>query len=595
MGFKQIIELLRAGEPVAAGTTNRPIRDIQQNAEYLWELIKAAAIGSTIYARQVTLAPSVLEGQPVFYNDATQRFEAAYAAVSTDLANGRISPAASAQVWGIVATKTNSTLGDILLSGYDTIDITNALTGASLAAGMYFLGLAPGTLTKTRPGVPIPVLRADGNGKVFLSPQWDDPIFRYVPFKFRLAPIPAGTHTDPGDGGTHVITSPNVHVRGWLPADHASFEDRAPSGAKFGYNLLAHPELKAVWPPLPPESATLFWEGVLTESGIGGFVQFTRYGIWWMSDCYGDVPWPATLSTEFEAVSESTFSESINACPFPYEMRLTLFFSQVSFMSETTVVTSLVTEDSRIKIFCEGKDDVPARLGPLQIALDLSFLSDDVDPGGYLVFKSFDAETQKFHRGPAVVGMWTPNANVNLTGTTTVQRTINDIVRTVHVGDVSVDFDTSFNRELPVQLVRLDGATEEFFEDVMFLGFPAEEETRLRGRIHIPESLDLSTPKLRLRLRLFGRAAGNLPQLTVTGRRIPAASTPTSLPTTDSTITIDTTETLSGANQYVDVLSDPITIAAGDDFLFFIQREADDAYVNQVGIIRMAGIIVAGS
>jgi hypothetical protein len=103
---------------------------------------------------------------------------------------------------------------------------------------------------------------------------------------------------------------------------------------------------------------------------------------------------------------------------------------------------------------------------------------------------------------------------------------------------------------------------------------PAERAVSLTGRIDVPGDLDLTDPTFQLRLRLLGRVAGVLPDLTLTIRRVPRPAdgldTPLDLPdeTDDVAVDIVTTATLASADQYVEALSDAVSVAAGD-ILFY--------------------------
>lgn len=142
--------------------------------------------------------------------------------------------------------------------------------------------------------------------------------------------------------------------------------------------------------------------------------------------------------------------------------------------------------------------------------------------------------------------------------------------------------------------MRLQGALEQFFEEVPYLGFPAAEEVEIRSKINVPSTLDAPSPQLTLRLRILGRVEGELPSLTVTGRRIPRPTGPTSLPTLDTAIVIDTTGAVE-VDEYIEVESDPIDVEAGDIFLFTINRSDSDAYPGELGILQQVGIITSGS
>jgi hypothetical protein len=165
MSLERFIKFIKEGEPVSPGTPNRPLQQLDQNINYLWELIQAAELGSTVYARSQTVISTIKVGQPVYLNTATAQFEPAYAATDTDSATGYLVVPDQAQVWGIVAEKHNATLADILLFGYADIDISEAigqLPGSDVPAGTWYLsGASAGQLTLQQPPVTIPVCKTD--------------------------------------------------------------------------------------------------------------------------------------------------------------------------------------------------------------------------------------------------------------------------------------------------------------------------------------------------------------------------------------------------------------------------------------------------
>ena len=95
-------------------------------------MVDSALLGQALFVRDITVASTVLVGQPVYWNDTNQQFEAALAAVEHDADSGVLVPKRSADVVGVVHSKTNSTLADIAILGYLPLDISNAVDGLSL-------------------------------------------------------------------------------------------------------------------------------------------------------------------------------------------------------------------------------------------------------------------------------------------------------------------------------------------------------------------------------------------------------------------------------------------------------------------------------
>jgi hypothetical protein len=167
----------------------------------------------------------------------------------------------------------------------------------------------------------------------------------------------------------------------------------------------------------------------------------------------------------------------------------------------------------------------------------------------------------------------------------------------LYQGPVEISVVPAESREVEVQLIRLDGVEEQFYEDVTYLGFPAASDTSVRCKLHVPATTGFVSPVISLKLRILGRAAGTLPALTVTARRLPKPTSGSSLalPLTASefAVSITTTATLGGSNRYIEVTSTAFAIADGDTLLFTVQRGSGDAYAGELGILQMTGIISA--
>jgi hypothetical protein len=595
--LNEFINFVRDGEPVAAGVTNRPTQQLQQNINYLWEVLSASGLGSTIVIRRATVDASVKVGQPVYFSSSSKVFEQALATVATGTVDGHIVAAESAQVWGVVLQKLSSTLADILVSGYSALNLSEAVTG-TVTAGLYYLsGSTPGKLVNTRTPVTIPVLRADGNGNVLVLPQFADFIDRHVHYKFDLVCQPAGAYTEPASGDPHVITLADSTLPGWLPAGDPIFSGKAPAGAVFGYNLSVHTALQNVWPPIPTTEAYLEWDrGNATGSngislGAAEACIIDRNGIWWMSDCYGDVPWPTAYNSPGFSVSLSDPPDA--ECPRRQQMSMRVWFTKPSFATDATVVTSLTALDPRLIVTCV--DGTPASVGALSIDLDLDFVSTTGNTG-YQVLKEIDGNS--FKQGPVCEGLYTSSSTVTLSSPSRRRLTVgNSSSPWLYQGPVEISVVPTEAREVEVQLIRLDGVEEQFYEDVTYLGFPAASETSVRCKLHVPSSTGFVSPTIALKLRILGRAAGTLPTLTVTARRLPKPSSGSSvaLPLTASefAVSITTTATLGASNRYIEVTSTAFAVVDGDTLLFTVQRGSGDAYAGEIGILQRTGIISA--
>jgi len=387
--FPSRIGHIQPGEQVSASTASRPDKTLEGRTNYLREVIESIEAGRALVLRDQSVAPDVLVGQPVYWNEENQRYEQGQAGVGTDSATGMLVPTASSDVTGMVLDKKTGNRADIVLWGVVKFsDLSLAIDGTILPGRYYLSANSPGKLVRQRPPATVsvcvvfgPLDACDDNTWVFVMPQMRDFLEDHIHYSFKLVAEPAGLHTPPAMGDQHVITSPDDGYQGWLPAGHSSFNGKAPTGAKFGYNLSAHPEVDMLWPPIPVTAALL--EMFKPDDGdfVGGRVpgskvQIDQHGIWWMTDCYDEVPWPTNLDTTLSsssASSESSGSSESATCPHPTTMELCLSFIKMTFATDKTVVTSLAPDEGQPLEYvnCDGE---PAATGDLKARLNLELL-----------------------------------------------------------------------------------------------------------------------------------------------------------------------------------------------------------------------------
>ena len=604
MGLTRFIQYIKENEPVAPGTANRPLSQLDQNLKYVLSLLEAANIGSTVYARSQTVISTLQVGQPVFFNPSTSRFEPAFATSESDEATGYLVVPNQSQVWGIVAEKLNATLADILLFGYAKIDLTAAVgndldNDANVPAGLWYLSsVSTGKLVRQSPPLSIPVCKTDNDGNVFVNPSFVDFLENHRHYVFDLVSAPAGQVTPPSSGDPHVITSPDSDLPGWLPADDPVFDDKAPSGAKFGYNLTADVSLQNVFPPIPLQSASVImqrpsiWDTSAERKWYGqqllsDLVVVNRDGIWWMSDCYDEVPWATDLDT---SVSMSSGYSECDPAAKPISIKL--YFTKVGFATDNSSVTSLRSLDPRLKVLCSGKADV-ASTGDLDIDLDLALMNGATNTSGFTVIKAFDPVENKFNSGKVVEGVYATSNNVLLSSDSTfvVGAT------TYHQGRIGVGVLSQPSQELSSQLVRLEGVTEESFP-VMYLGMPNDTQTSYVVKFEVPGDAPANS-NLRFRPRILGKSTGTLPQLTVsffkTARPPAGLTTPVTVTQSYTSLTIVTVATVA-TNQAVEALSSAIAVNPGDIvYIKVLRNPADpgDNYAGEVGIMQQIGVLTS--
>ena len=594
--IEQFLQLIAPGDPVAAGVVNRPLSQLDQRLRAVVELLDATLTGSAIYARGVTVEAAAAVGMPVYFNATTQQFERGLAQLAAHQPGGLLATADSSQIWGIVFEKQDATTADLLLAGYATVDLTAAIGSAPVAGTYYLSSSSAGQLVNARPPISVPVLRSDGDGNVYVVPQFADFLDRHTHYKFPLVCLPAGDTVPPLVGHPHVITSPSDLLTGWLPASDPSFNGLAPPGAVFGYNIAADLKLSEVWPPLPVDSAYLeFDRGLDYHAGLQGVPQghnhlvvIDRNGIWWLSDCYGNVPWPTELNTANPSSASASYSD---ICPRPLQMSMNLYFTRVNFATADTVVTSLTSKSPQLLL--TGPDGKPATAGDLALALSLNLVTEP-NQAGYQVLKGLSGNT--FSQGPVCEGLYAATPNVTLTSPQQSSGTPK-----VYYGPVGVAVQTLPSLELEPDEVRLDSVEVGYLNGYVYLAFEAGIQADFRGRFHVPADLSIASPYLALRLTLLGRSPGTLPPLTVTYRHLPRTANglqlPAVLPDDSNEIvwSIDTAAVLTGTTQYVEAQSQSIPITPGEDLYFSIQRSSSDGYAGEVGILQMSGIVQSGA
>lgn len=596
------------GEAVNAGVAGRPDRTLEGNLRYLREVVDSALLGQALFLRDVTVASTVLVGQPVYWNSVNQQFEAALAAVENDAESNTLVPKASSDVVGVVHSKSNSTLADVASLGWLALDIDNAVDG-TIAAGRYYLSSAEaGKLTTQRPPVSVPVLFADGQGNVMLTPALRDFVEDHVHYTFELTAKPAGTaaYIDSGNGTTvvgpppnaedHAISGPDAALEGWLPASHTSFDGKAPTGAEFGYNLATHSDLQKVWPPIPVSAAAITWDKGVSQSGgtnvklgaAGGAIVDAN-GIWWMSKCYGDVPWFKDYNSASPPADPTT-----GQCPREEAIQVLLHYARMVFATDKSVVTSLQTPSTSVLTITNCDNDA-ATTGDLHIDADFNLLTEDEDLAGHQVIK--EISDNKYKRGPVVEGLFAGSGEILLSSDST--KTVSGL--TMYTGQVTVSRNIdSLDREMLPQIVRLDDVVERFYKDVTYIGFPQGRESSVRYRFNVPPSGLPSNPKFKLRVVILGRIGGSgvsLPAMNASYRIIPRPTAFTALPTTDtafSSTDFNTVQGITTADTYIEVESTEVSIAAGDTILVKLSRPAGTGYNAEVGVIRIGAVITSG-
>ena len=627
------IKYVNAGEPVQAGIVNRPDQVLAARTDYLKDRLDASFVGQALFDAGATIAPDVLPGQPVYWNYTAHRYEKALAAAAIDATTQLLTIQPSSDCVGLCLRKHSATLGDIVLRGVVEVpELGNAVTTplledhvhhAPILPGRYYLSASePGKLVQQKPGVTVSVCYVQGPKdncsdvpRVVVMPHTRDFIGEHTHYRFELVPAPAGSH-DPEDAvstGRHHITSPNPELPGWLPASHASFNGKAPVGAWFGYNLAKHPTLSNVWPPVPIQSVALLWDKGLNRvgatevpPGVEGLVVCDINGIWWMSNCHGDVPWPATLDTANPVPPpDATTGE----CPRVEAMRVTVVFLRMLYGNDRSIVTSLKPDtDSPITVVnCNG---APAMTGDLALNINLPVLAEESIGGQALKEVVFG---RKFKKGWITEGVFTLSNQLTITSTRDTRRSLTNAEKTafgidpaltipLHQGVVKIDYtDNLVEREISPQIIRLNDTVERLYMDIPYIGFPAGQASALRVRFNVADSNLGNNLMMKVRVQYFGRGgtptqAATLPALYMTYRRLQKpAALGTPLATTDTAITFSSVVSLR-VDTAVTRDSAAFDVAAGDTVLVTLGREYSPADVYaEVGLLRITGIVYSAT
>jgi hypothetical protein len=580
------VQFIQNGEKVDATVSGRPDRALSDRTQYLKERLDALDSGQALFAMDVSIEAEALVGQPVYWNSTNQRFERALAVVEEN--GGVVTNAESAEVVGVVYSKSSSTVATLVTFGKVALSLSNAFSGTVTAGKYYLSSLEKGKLINNPSSMSVPVLLYDGAGYAYVNPQSKRLFDEHTHHKFSLSMEPAGSTSSTGISGSWDITVADTDIQGWLPADHAIFNGTAPVGAAFGYNLSAHTELEALWPASPSSAALILFSGIdgfgsELPLGVDGYAIVDGNGIWWMRSCVGGAPWDL----------ESSDLQDALACSEPMTVReLVLYFSRVVYCAGVTVVTSLRPDSTSSPLKLKDINGNDATAGDLTISFDGDFLvSDTVDDEGVDAFKSLDGKT--FTQGKVVGGIVAANNSVVITSTS---NRVDEDDNTVHQGIVTIEANLDgVDRILVPQVVRINDARERYENEVMYLGMPSAVNSSVRYKFKLPSASAFpSNPKLKLRLWLTGdTVTGSFPTLNVTYRRIPKATTATAIPVSDSSLVFTTGMAL-GVDEYIQKDSEQFTVAESDVVYFTVSRSSSDGYLGEIGILDAVAVLFPG-
>jgi len=587
--WRERIQHIIDGEQVSAGVAGRPDRQLEENLQYVKQLLDLAELGQALIASDIAVDPTVTVGMPVYWDTDNSWAAPAVAKVTFDTGINTLVSAPEAEIFGVVYKKYNDNTADIVIWGRATIDLSAVCTTPAVAGRYYLSGNTPGQLELSRASLSIPVLYSDGAGSVIVSPQsrnWGE---EHTHYSFKLYCRPCGTESivATGCGNVKQIINVDDSYPGWLPANHASFNGLAPTGAQFGYNIAKHTELNSVWPPFPADAASIVWNkglnyvgGTEVPSGTNGFVLIDENGIWWTTNCEAHVPWPSIQ--EISEVSELLHDAC--SCPPVDDMTMTLYFSRALFEANKTVVTSIEAEPNSL-INITNVNGGAASTGRLVVSANLSFSVVNQTTTGYYAIKQVSGN--KFYMGPVVEGIVVTDNSITISGST--HYTANG--QTIYQGVVKLSAAPAATTELYPQVIKLSESRERFENGVPYVGLPAGYDSSITYSFYVPRNGLGDNIQVRLIAAFLGTVAGSLPFFTFTYRIIPQANYTAAnwpLPTTDTALPFATPYTVNytAANQYGQVQSNLIDVSEGDTVLVTIARASTDSYTGEVGVLK---------
>lgn len=544
------------------------VNDNFQSISTLYETVK---LGQALIARNVPLEPATRVGQPVYYETGNQRFSRSR--LETLQQADRVFASESSEAWGLVLEKCTADRGHIVLSGLVDVDLLESV-GESQPTGKFYLTESLGALNSSPShAIVVPVLLALGNGQVLFRPWFADTFPRYIPKYFEISSEPAGTAQT--SDGTVVISSPNISVAGWLPANNAVFEGTAPAGAVFGYNWKQDAELNQSWPPLDPGVSKLWVDpGGQDSKGFQaifsgyGWLRVTADGIWWMTNCAKQLPW------DLPAFGLEHFT----ACPKSRDRRLVLeaMIGETSSQADTSV-NSLDTRPPWLSF--KGRDsDSKASTGSLDLAvIETELWQNSADDGAYAL-KGY--AFNRFLRGPVVSGLKTTSPSVTISG--------GEVSNGYRFGNLKISVSPIQDVDISPTDIQLFGATTEAYDEVMAIGLPPNLDTRFVSSFVIPMVIG-SGSKIRVHYWLLLPTAGSIPgQLQLKVRRFedPGESYRSIPLSADIDLNYTAGQSLV-AGQYVAVYTDEIDVEGGDMIYLEFQRKGTvDGVGNELHVLK---------
>lgn len=602
LNFPNPVNLIPYDAVLDSEYLNAALTELTDRTLRLADYLSTATSGKLLRGEQQICDVNVKKNDVVYWSIADQRFAPAISAVYDNA--GVIEIANTGLALGICETKHSANVGDVVLAGVMSLTMAEAavmLSGETVVTGtVYLSGTTPGRITRVKPSVPVSIgflvvttVSCDATCLLFLGSLTNLEPSRVV--EYVLTALPAGAHIPPAFNDPHVIVSPDVNAFGWLPANHAVFAGSAPTGAKFGYNIGKEPTLGALWPPTGRKLKLEFVSG--GDIGVSGFkrvqesfYQITNTTLWWMRDCYSQVPWNYELNN-------TTATPTAEPCDVSSPDQLILTFERSGLEASEKFVTKLNPSANSVIRFVNPQG-VEASRGELRPVLNAGLAVTSATALGSLTLKTAGPGFE-FTAGRVIEGLRSISDSIVVTGSHS--RAVNPAIAVsignplIAQGIVSIGLSLdSIGQDLGTSQVRLGDSQQKLYKGVSYIGLPSTHPSEVTCRFDIPFG-STKTMTLTPYAILFGRGAGPYQAVTASMQKIGAPPLPENGNTIQGqvqplTFDVVTPSAAADADTVLRVNASAINVFAGET-IFVTFRRALSTYAHDVGLIRIGAIL----
>ena len=552
-----LVDYIRNGEAVAAGVTNRPTQELAQRTDYLKALLDTLSIGQAIFDLDVAMSSDVQEGFAVYWNEASQEYAPALAALSYNAEGVYGGNADSAYVLGICANKSAQTRGTVIFNGRATdVDFSNAIEdGLALSPGPYYLSTSEaGKMTRNRPSVGIYVMFGLNTTEAIVAPTARDILDDHVHYRI---PLEYG----------NIVNGPTGAV-GWTDVFDVSV---APIGTRFRYVIEEDTAAYTLFPFYPTTATYFEIDGI----GSASKIVIDLNGLWWVDTSY----------------DPTDYSD------------LVIYYAKMAMATSNLIVRTLQPWENTGPLQIVNCNGAAASAGDLYIKLNLQFEQEDENTPGWLVFKEL-TDNNQFKRGPVVQRIRSSSQEISVTLNGSEGYIWED---GYYSGDIILTYNspTTVSRSLDPTLTELNGALQEDYNGIPYIGLPAQNfQSGASFRFDVP-SIGLEGDfSLEFNAWLYSSTAGTFPTdgLAVTITIVRAVtdlaakqlSNPLDVITiTGKTLTLYPNNTMN-ANGYRRAACsdlDSNVIQPGDQVHVSVSRD-DVVYAGTIGILKAWSEIV---